>query len=97
MINKLNYFEVFDAYDVEGRGPYKVIGTFSTDRMAHSYAKGQGNYGNDAMVREVTVFVCDTIQDALEQNERVELNNVLNKLSNEDIELLKKHFDKDVK
>ena len=97
MINKVSYFEVYDSFDAEGRGPHKVVVTFSKESVADDYAVGKGNYGQDARVRGITVFVCDSVQDIEEHNERVKLNNAINKLSAEEIVLLRKHFDKDVK
>jgi hypothetical protein len=97
MITKITYYEVGDAYDAEGRGPFRVIATFSTESIADQYAAGKGNYGNDAKVREVTAFVCDSFEDVEEHNERVKLNNALGKLNKEEIDLLRKHFDQDVK
>lgn len=54
MIQKVNYFEVYDNFSEDGRGnDVRVIARFHDRYHAEQYAVGRGNYGHDAQIREV--------------------------------------------
>jgi len=87
MIN-VKYYEVYDAYDAEGRGPDTVIGKFTIEEDAYFHAKGNGNYGQNAHVREVTLLVAETLDEHVDAKIEKKKQNALAKLTKEEKGLL---------
>jgi len=63
----ITYYSVHDAFDAEGRGPDQEIGAFFDKGVADDYAKGNGNYGNDARVTQKVIVICDTAEELTER------------------------------
>lgn len=87
-VQTIEYYEVGDAFDAEGKGPFTVIARITDEREAHSYAMNKGNYGRDAIVRKVTFVIVDYAHeiDALKREEKRQA--ALNKLTEDEKELL---------
>jgi len=67
----LEYFEVADAYDAEGKGPTEVIGRFTREGDAEAYARGRGNYGADARVIRKYLIISESLEESEDaKNER---------------------------
>jgi len=45
------YYEIGDAYDPEGKGPWQTIARITDHSEAKRYSRGRGNYNRDAQVR----------------------------------------------
>lgn len=88
MVNKIKYYEVGDAYDVEGRGPFESIANFYKKEIAEKYKIGKGNYGHNAEVREKVLFICDSILDINELESTTKRERALSKLTDEEKSLL---------
>lgn len=91
MINQYTYYEVYDDFSEDGRGnQISVIGRFSTETIAQRFAIGNGNYGLTAKVREVSIVVCDSIEDIedIEDYKEEERNTALAKLTDREKQLL---------
>ena len=84
----ITYFSVHDAFDAEGRGPDQEIGAFFDKGVADDYAKGNGNYGNDARVTQKVIVICDTVEELAESKIEQKRRKALRKLTDEDKELL---------
>lgn len=85
----IKYTEVYDDYSVDGRGGRdEIIGRFFSEQTAKKYAKGRGNYGNDAQTRNQVFTICDSIEE-MELEHKAEANvKALSKLTLEERQLL---------
>lgn len=87
MIN-IEYYEVGDCYDAEGRGPFKVIARFTKGADANKYAYRKGNYGSDAKVNLCRLQIAESIDEMTEINKDALRKSALNKLSQAEKEAL---------
>lgn len=67
----IKFYEVGDAYDAEGRGPYQVIGRFANEKDAKDYAKKRGNYNTDAKVTKQEFVVAESLDEHLQANKEL--------------------------
>lgn len=88
----IKFYEVGDAYDAEGRGPYQVIGRFTNEKDAKDYAKKRGNYNADAQVTKKEFVVAESLDEHLQAKEIETAQKILSRLNHEEKEALKKHF-----
>ena len=86
----IRYYEVSDNYSEDGRGinADKVIGNFTTPGVAEEYAKGKGNYGQDARVIPRTLILAEAIEDMKFFDKEQRREQALAKLTPEEIKLL---------
>lgn len=87
-VKTIEFFEVGDAYDAEGKGPFKVIGRFWDEDEADKFGTGRGNYGNDAKVNPVTLVIADTCEDMKDYQDAELRQKALSKLSAEEKRVL---------
>lgn len=80
----IQYFEVSDSFDPEGKGPRKILANFSGEEDAEKYSKGKGNYGKDANVIPRTLIICDGVEDIEQKIHEEKRQRALSKLSEED-------------
>lgn len=93
MIKTVTFYEVYDDYSEDGRVPnIRVIGTFSTETVAISYAQKKGNYGADAQVREKIIYICETIDDIKTLKKEQFLRDTLKKLNDAEFEVIKDYI-----
>jgi hypothetical protein len=62
-IKTIEFVEVGDRFDAEGKGSFEVIARFWDGVEANKYAKGRGNYGADALCRSQKLTIADTCAD----------------------------------
>jgi hypothetical protein len=78
---ELTYYEVYDAYDAEGRDPAKVIGRFTNEHDSNKYAIGRGNYNRTAKVRGVRIAIAESLDEAEDFDKIKKRNAALAKLT----------------
>jgi len=82
------YYEIGDAYDPEGKGPWQTIARITDQHEAKLYSRSRGNYNRDAQVRPVKVVVVDTADEMKEYQEEEKRQRALDKLTAEEKKLL---------
>jgi len=87
-VSNIRYFEVWDCFDPEGKGPKETIAFFWEHGEAVKFSKGRGNYGKDAFVKIVDVSICDTTEDLEEYKTEVLKKKALAKLTEDERKLL---------
>ena len=72
-MKRIHYYEVWDDYSEDGRGGrIEVIGRFSYKEDAEEFAKGRGNYGNNASVSEKEFAILENIKEVeIEKDEKL--------------------------
>ena len=83
----IKYYEVYDRYDPEGKGPIRVIGRFANELDAKKYSKNKGNYG-DANTREITLHIAESIEEKTKCDEQDHMEKALSKLTSYEKSLL---------
>lgn len=85
----IKFTEVYDDFSADGRGNrIVVIGRFFSETVAKQYAKGRGNYGQDANTRYQQFTICDSLYDMEESLKDDAKAKALAKLTKEERELL---------
>jgi hypothetical protein len=84
----ITFFEVGDVYTEDGMGPWTCKARFSNRSVAETFAKNAGNYGHKAGIREVTITICDTIEQVKIAEEEAARAFALSKLTKEERWLL---------
>ena len=82
------YYEIGDAYDPEGKGPWQTIARITDFEEAKKYAKNRGNHKFDARILPVKVVVVDTADEMKEYQEEEKRQRALDKLTAEEKKLL---------
>jgi len=82
------YYEIGDAYDPEGKGPWQTIARITDHSEAKRYSRGRGNYNRDAQVRPVKVVVVDTADEMEDYGREKKRQAALDKLTAEEKKLL---------
>lgn len=85
---EVNYYEVGDSYDVEGKGPFETIARFSKEQHARIYAQGTGNYGRDALVKPKSIMIFESLKEVEDYDEAKEKKIALSKLTDREKTLL---------
>lgn len=89
MNQRVKWFEVWDNYSEDGRGGLvKVIGRFTYESVAKDFAKGRGNYGGDALVDSVEMYIADSIESWQKECDDEKKVAALKKLTSEERKLL---------
>jgi hypothetical protein len=78
---ELSYYEVYDVYSEDGRGPITIIGRFTNESDATGYAKGRGNYNSNARVKPASIAIVESLDEAEDFDKIKKRNAALAKLT----------------
>jgi|AntDeeMinimDraft_6_1070357.scaffolds.fasta_scaffold02692_2 hypothetical protein len=87
-VEVIEFYEVYDAYDAEGKGPITVIARIKDHDEAKRYSRGRGNYNHDARVRHMKYVIADTADDVKNYERELNRQLALDKLTPYEKELL---------